>query len=87
MFVYFQGHPDYDSHSLLGEYRRDIGRFLRREVEGYPTMPHGYFDEQAVELLVAFQKQAHLDRRRELLASFPVDLVAMKPKKYVAFSS
>jgi homoserine O-succinyltransferase/O-acetyltransferase len=80
LFVFFQGHPEYDAHSLLGEYRRDIGRFLRREVEGYPTMPRGYFDDQAVELLVAFQKQAHVDRRRELLASFPADLVGMNLK-------
>ena len=32
LFVYFQGHPEYEAQSLLGEYRRDVGRFLRREI-------------------------------------------------------
>jgi homoserine O-succinyltransferase len=78
LFVYFQGHPEYDTHSLLGEYRRDVGRFLRGEMEHYPTMPHGYFDNQARELLSAFQNRAHSDRRKELLAAFPVDPVGLK---------
>jgi homoserine O-succinyltransferase len=39
LFVYFQGHPEYEAQTLLGEYRRDIGRFLRREAENYPAMP------------------------------------------------
>ena len=80
LFVYFQGHPEYEAQSLLGEYRRDVGRFLRREIERYPTMPSGYFDDQAEGLLTAFQKQALLDRRGELLADFPVDRAAKNLK-------
>jgi homoserine O-succinyltransferase/O-acetyltransferase len=80
LFVYFQGHPEYDAHSLLGEYRRDIGRFLRGEIERYPTMPQGYFDTQATKLLATFQNQAHTDRRHELLSAFPVDAVSLKLK-------
>ena len=80
LFVYFQGHPEYDAHSLLGEYRRDVGRFLRGEIERYPTMPHGYFDNQAVELLAAFQSRAELDRRKELLAALPVDAISSRVK-------
>ena len=30
LFVFFQGHPEYDALSLLGEYRRDVRRYLRR---------------------------------------------------------
>ena len=51
LFVYFQGHPEYEAQSLLGEYRRDVGRFLRREIESYPTMPKGYFDDQAEDIV------------------------------------
>ena len=80
LFVYFQGHPEYEAQSLLGEYRRDVGRFLRREIECYPTMPKGYFDDQAEELLIAFQRHALSDRRNELLTSFPVDRVAANLK-------
>jgi homoserine O-succinyltransferase/O-acetyltransferase len=80
LFVFFQGHPEYDVHSLLGEYRRDVGRFLRGEVERYPGMPHGYFDEESSNMLLAFQEQALSDRRIELLSKFPVDHVAARLK-------
>jgi homoserine O-succinyltransferase len=73
LFVYFQGHPEYEAQTLFGEYRRDIGRFLRREIEGYPTLPGGYFDGDAEETLATFERRAHSDRQPDLLASFPVD--------------
>ncbi|MGA2058666.1 MAG: homoserine O-succinyltransferase [Bradyrhizobium sp.] len=76
LFVCFQGHPEYEAQSLLGEYRRDIGRFLRRENESYPTMPQGYFSRVSEEALVAFQHEALLSRRPEFLASFPADRLA-----------
>jgi homoserine O-succinyltransferase/O-acetyltransferase len=76
LFVYFQGHPEYDAQSLLGEYRRDIGRFLRRESESYPAMPKGYFNIDAEETLITFKREALLDRRPELLSGFPVDRLA-----------
>jgi homoserine O-succinyltransferase len=80
LFVFFQGHPEYDAHSLLGEYRRDVGRFLRRETERYPTVPKGYFDDRAMELLSAFENCALSDRRKELFASFPSDRVGTNLK-------
>ena len=60
LFVCFQGHPEYEAQTLLGEYRRDIGRFLRRENESYPTMPKGYFGRGSEEALVAFEHEALL---------------------------
>ncbi len=71
LFVHFQGHPEYGTRTLLKEYRRDIKRFLRRERETYPTMPHGYFDEAAAKLLCDFQKSVVAEPREELLAKFP----------------
>jgi homoserine trans-succinylase len=62
--------------TLLGEYRRDIGRFLRREAENYPAMPKNYFDRDAVETLVAFEREALSDRQPDLFASFPADRLA-----------
>ena len=44
LFVFFQGHPEYESDTLLREYRRDIGRYLRSEAENYPLLPRNYFD-------------------------------------------
>ncbi|MDE3163939.1 MAG: homoserine O-succinyltransferase, partial [Acidobacteriota bacterium] len=39
LFLYFQGHPEYEANTLLLEYRRDIGRYCRGESAVYPTMP------------------------------------------------
>ncbi len=71
LFLFFQGHPEYEAHTLLGEYRRDIGRFLRREREFYPNMPQGYFDDATVALMTAFRAQAFEERNEDLLSKFP----------------
>jgi homoserine O-succinyltransferase len=78
LFVFFQGHPEYEAVTLLLEYRRDIGRFLRGERDTYPPMPEGYFDQETVEALNALQAQALSDRREELLATFPTAMAAGK---------
>ena len=78
LFVFFQGHPEYEAETLLLEYRRDIGRFLRRERETYPPMPSGYFDADAVDRLIALEERALSDRREELLAEFPTALMAAR---------
>jgi homoserine O-succinyltransferase len=71
LFLHFQGHPEYGARTLLKEYRRDIKRFLRRERETYPTMPHGYFDSAASKLLSDFKEQVISNPREELMAAFP----------------
>jgi len=78
LFVFFQGHPEYEAHSLLLEYRRDIGRYLGGQRETYPPMPQGYFDDDTVEALTALRERALSDRREELLADFPTALAAGK---------
>lgn len=77
LFVFFQGHPEYEANSLAREYRRDIGRFLRGEREHYPAMPLGYFDEQATALVDAFRACALRDRDESLIADFPMS--ALEP--------
>jgi homoserine O-succinyltransferase len=76
LLVFFQGHPEYDRDTLLLEYRRDIGRFLRGESAAYPSMPRGYFDEDTADALAAFQKRAVTNRREELLRELPTGFVA-----------
>ena len=75
-FVFFQGHPEYESASLLFEYRRDIHRFLRHQGDTYPTMPEGYLDESCIRELNAFRDRVLKDRREESLADFPVAAAA-----------
>ncbi len=76
LFVFFQGHPEYDATTLLLEYRRDIGRFLRGERDTYPPMPEGYFDDEVVRILADLRERALSDRREELLADFPIAMAA-----------
>jgi homoserine O-succinyltransferase/O-acetyltransferase len=64
LFVFFQGHPEYESDTLLREYRRDVGRYIKGETSRYPSMPRNYFDEATVEPLAAFEEKA-LSRRNE----------------------
>jgi homoserine O-succinyltransferase len=75
LFVFFQGHPEYDARALLREYRRDVGRYLRGERDAYPELPHGYVDDVAAVALKAFRTQAELQRRDALLDRFPGALV------------
>jgi homoserine O-succinyltransferase/O-acetyltransferase len=78
LFVFFQGHPEYESKTLLMEYRRDVGRFLRRESENYPGMPHEYFDTATVAQLRAIQQQAEANPSDELLAKVSQILEAVQ---------
>ena len=68
MFVFFQGHPEYESNTLLLEYRRDVARFLRRESNVYPLIPQGYFDDDAVSFLTNLQHEALSSPPEEQLA-------------------
>jgi homoserine O-succinyltransferase/O-acetyltransferase len=69
LFVFFQGHPEYEPGTLLLEYRRDVGRYLRGETDNYPSMPRSYFDEATADALTALQERAMYSRREELLAN------------------
>jgi homoserine O-succinyltransferase len=71
LFLHFQGHPEYGAQTLLKEYRRDIKRFLRKERDTYPSMPKGYFDASAAELLTRFQRSVLPERREEAMEGFP----------------
>ena len=78
LFVFFQGHPEYDAASLLREYQRDVGRFLKGERASYPAPPEGYFDPQASAQLESFAERARGERRLELIEGFPSQLVATR---------
>ncbi len=69
--LFLQGHPEYAADTLLREYRRDVGRYLRGERADYPAMPQGYFGGEAVDRIEAFRNRAKADRRGDLFAAFP----------------
>ena len=74
LFVFFQGHPEYDADALLREYRRDIGRFLRGESEICPPVPRNYLDARSQRALEEFAAAGRERRHGEWLASFPEEL-------------
>jgi homoserine O-succinyltransferase/O-acetyltransferase len=67
LFIFFQGHPEYESDTLLREYQRDVGRYIKGQVPKYPAMPRSYFDEATVDELATFQEKTLARRREELL--------------------
>lgn len=66
LFVYFQGHPEYELNTPMLEYRRDVGRFLRGEMDGYPRLPQGYFDAGCETRLMELRNKGIVNRREEL---------------------
>ena len=74
LFVFFQGHPEYESNTLLVEYRRDVGRYLRGETNVYPLMPQSYFDHETATALTALQNKAMLHPHKDLLSQVSTTL-------------
>lgn len=57
-FVFFQGHPEYDTVSLLKEYKREVGRYQRGECGEYPPFPTDYFGVKERSLLDEYRARA-----------------------------
>ncbi|HWG07024.1 MAG TPA: homoserine O-succinyltransferase [Beijerinckiaceae bacterium] len=76
LFIFFQGHPEYDAHTLLGEYRRDMARYLSGEMESVPAFPQDYFERPSMRVFEDFAERARCDRRSELIGKFPEKSIA-----------
>ena len=63
--VYFQGHPEYDTVSLLKEYKREVMRYADGERRDYPPFPERYFGELEQSILDEY----HKDLRRARAAN------------------
>jgi homoserine O-succinyltransferase len=69
LFVFFQGHLEYGSDTLMREYRRDVGRFIRGEVDTYPLLPRSYFDSGTEAALTILRDQAIARRGANLVGA------------------
>ncbi|HEY5740490.1 MAG TPA: homoserine O-succinyltransferase [Gammaproteobacteria bacterium] len=49
--VFFQGHPEYDTISLLKEYKRDVNLYIDGEIREYSPMPDNYFSSFAAAVM------------------------------------
>ena len=76
LFVFFQGHPEYEANTLLLEYRREVGRYLKRERATYPAMPSDYFDEDTRDALTALEHR--LSGSGATLSDFPTSVIEKK---------
>lgn len=50
-FVFSQGHPEYDTTSLLKEYKREVSRFIEGTRDDYPPFVSNYFSRQSRAIL------------------------------------
>lgn len=57
--VYFQGHPEYDTISLLKEFKRETGLYALGKREDFPPFPHAYFDRLSQAILVDYQRMVN----------------------------
>ncbi|SFV86887.1 Homoserine O-succinyltransferase [hydrothermal vent metagenome] len=53
--VFFQGHPEYDTISLLKEYKREVIAYLEKTRVDYPPFPEHYLSEQNKAILNEFK--------------------------------
>ena len=72
LFVFLQGHPEYEVDSLYREYRRDMTRYVGGQQQTCPALPQNYFDQQAGRALAAFAEQARSARSPAILEHFPL---------------
>ena len=77
--VYFQGHPEYDTVSLLKEYKREVMRYTAGERRDYPPFPERYFAELEQSILHEYHDRVHqaLDTGGEI-PEFPESLVVRR---------
>ncbi len=74
--VFFQGHPEYDSISLLKEYKREIDIYTRGETKIYPPLPDNYFNEFIAAVLSEYRMRVNISMQDKTeLPEFPEALI------------
>ena len=74
--ILFQGHPEYDTISLLKEYKREVTLYLNGNRTYYPGFPGNYFDVFEKAILNEYKKMVELAKQSDrVLPAFPEELV------------
>ena len=77
--VYLQGHPEYDTVSLLKEYKREMARHLAGELPGIPPLPERYLSPAAARVLGGYVDEALTARTRGgPPPEFPEELITLE---------
>jgi len=72
--VFFQGHPEYDTISLLKEYKREVALYLEDKELGHPPMPSNYLSTQNQAILNEYR--ANLGSGKMSIKDFPEALIS-----------
>jgi len=72
--VFFQGHPEYDTISLLKEYKREVALYLEDRGLNYPPMPSNYLSIQNQAILNEYR--ANIDSGTMSFKDFPESLIS-----------
>jgi len=62
--VMFQGHPEYDTVSLLKEYKREVYRYAAGARPDYPPFPDNIFSRKAAAVLTEYRHMLEHERDR-----------------------
>ena len=68
--LFFQGHPEYDPEALIGEYRRDVKRYLNSSAQDPPPIPRGCFTPKQTAALEELYDRALRAGSPDLAESF-----------------
>lgn len=74
--IFFQGHPEYDTISLLKEFKREVQLYIQGERKDYPPFPNNYFGLQAAAILREYKSFLQVAlKNKQAVPDFPEDLV------------
>lgn len=75
--VFFQGHPEYDTISLLKEFKREVILYARGKREDFPPFPENYFSEFAKAVIKEYRLGIENNRLQDkTVPEFPEQLIA-----------
>jgi len=74
--VFFQGHPEYDTISLLKEFKREVLLYIEGHRTDYPPFPYDYFSTQAMAILREYEYRLRGAMKTNAdLPEFPEELI------------
>jgi homoserine O-succinyltransferase len=74
--IFFQGHPEYDTISLLKEYKREIHNYTTGASSLYPPLPEHYFGKFETGVMSEYQSRINAAmQKKTALPEFPEALI------------
>tara|TARA_Y100001935_G_C17311646_1_gene516952 strand:- start:12117 stop:13181 length:1065 start_codon:yes stop_codon:yes gene_type:complete len=75
-FVFFQGHPEYDTISLFKEFKREVGLYVTGDTLAFPPFVENYFNDSQKAVIREFKRKLVEARiKNNSLPDFPESLI------------